>query len=55
MFEDVDPHDPLFYADTAEPQSLNKYHYALHNPLKFVDPDGHQATVSDTLKAGASA
>ena len=29
LFEDVDQHDPLFYADIAEPQSLNKYHYVL--------------------------
>jgi len=39
LFEDVDPHDPLFYADTSEPQSLNKYHYALGNPLRYVDPE----------------
>lgn len=55
LFEEVDPHDPLFYADIAEPQSLNKYHYALNSPLKYVDPDGHQATLTDKLKAGASA
>src|SRR5690349_22324332 len=41
IFEDVDPHDPLFYADATEPQSLNKYHYCLNNPLRYIDPDGH--------------
>ena len=54
LFEDVDPHDPLFYADASEPQSLNKYHYALGNPLRYVDPDGHQATLADRLKQGAA-
>ena len=53
LYEDVDPHDPLFYADIVEPQSLNKYHYALNNPLKYVDEDGHQTSLADRLKSGA--
>jgi len=54
LFGRVDPHDPLFYADTAEPQSLNKYHYCLNNPLRYIDPDGHQTTVADRLRNAAS-
>ncbi len=31
----------LVYADVTNPQSLNKYQYCLNNPLRYVDPDGH--------------
>lgn len=34
----------LPYADIANPQSLHKYQYCLNNPLRYVDPDGHQET-----------
>jgi RHS repeat-associated protein len=54
LFGEVDPHDPLFYSDIAEPQSLNKYQYCLNNPLRYIDPDGHQTTTADALKVGAT-
>jgi RHS repeat-associated protein len=32
---------PLPYADIWDPQTLNKYGYVRNNPLRYVDPDGH--------------
>jgi RHS repeat-associated protein len=49
MFAEVAAHNPTFYAEPAEPQSLNKYAYCLNNPFKFVDPDGHQGLLTDLV------
>jgi RHS repeat-associated protein len=36
---------PLPYADIANPQTLNKYAYVINNPLRYVDPDGHDLAI----------
>jgi RHS repeat-associated protein len=29
----------------ANPQSLNRYSYCLNNPLKYIDPSGHEVSI----------
>ena len=36
---------PLPYADITDPQTLNKYAYVLNNPLRYIDPDGHDIAI----------
>lgn len=38
-FTDAATANPTFYAETTEPQMLNKYTYCLNNPLIYVDFD----------------
>jgi RHS repeat-associated protein len=35
--------EPVPYAKLNDPQSLNLYQYVGNNPLRFDDPDGHEA------------
>ena len=45
-FVDVAAENPTFYADLTNPQSLNKFQYAYNNPLRYIDPDGHEPELS---------
>jgi RHS repeat-associated protein len=41
--------------DPANPQSFNRYSYALNNPVNLVDPSGHWACKSDANQADCEA
>jgi RHS repeat-associated protein len=41
-FTDAVADNPTFYADLRKPQSLNKYQYSYNNPLRYIDPNGHE-------------
>lgn len=45
-FNRPDPYDGSY--DATNPQSLNRYSYALNNPLVYIDPNGlaHQCTLA---------
>ena len=40
---------PIGYADLGDPQTLNMYVYTRNNPLKYIDPDGHDLTIAPEL------
>jgi RHS repeat-associated protein len=56
-FADSASANPTSYADIVDPQTLNKYQYGLNNPLKYIDPDGHQEkkTLTDQVNEALSA
>ena len=42
----------LPFGDIRLPQSLNKYQYCYNNPLKFTDPNGHDALYVENKDTG---
>jgi hypothetical protein len=44
--------NPIFYADLTNPQSLNKYQYSYNNPLRYIDPEGHEAEEAEEQGQG---
>jgi RHS repeat-associated protein len=43
--QQVSQQGPLPYGDITAPQTLNKYAYVRNNPLRYVDPDGHDGVL----------
>jgi len=50
-----DEKQALPYADIFNPQSLNKYQHCLNNPLRYIDPEGHQTSDLENIRKGLKA